>query len=88
MIRRLLFFVFILQGKYLGSNKHMYAILVTGPLCTSEYAGECCLSENLCKRALDVTVEATSNRDILTINSSEDFAQSNMNDYNTHCEEM
>ena len=30
-----------LQGKYLGSNKHMYESLVTGPLGTSECAGEC-----------------------------------------------
>ena len=55
----------------------MYEILVTGPLCTSECAGECRLSENLCKRALDVTadviVEATPNADILTINASEDI---------------
>ena len=40
----------------------MYEILVTGPLCTSECAGECHLSANLCKRALDVTA------DVLTIN--------------------
>ena len=49
----------------------MYEILVTGPLCTSECAGECRLSANLCKSALDVTadviVEATSNADMLTI---------------------
>ena len=55
----------------------MYEILVTGPLCTSECAGECHLSANLCKRALDVTadaiVEATRNEDISTINASEDF---------------
>ena len=48
----------------------MYEILVTAPLCTSECAGECPLSANLCKRALDVTadvsVEATRNADILT----------------------
>ena len=41
----------------------MYEILVTGPLSTSECAGEFRLSANLCKRALDVTagviVEAT-----------------------------
>ena len=55
----------------------MYEILVTGPLCTSECAGEYCFSANLCKHALDVTacviVEATRNADILTINASEDF---------------
>ena len=55
----------------------MYGILYTGPLCTSECAGECRLSANLCKRALDVTVdvilEATRNADMLTINASEDF---------------
>ena len=41
---------------------------------TSEYAGECRFSANLCKRALDVTaaviVEATRNADILTINAN------------------
>ena len=56
---------------------YMYKILVTVPLCTSECAGECCFSANLCKRALDVTanviVEATRNADMLTINASEDF---------------
>ena len=61
----------------MGSNKHMYEILVTGPLCTSECAGECRFSADLCKRALDVTadiiVEATGNADMLTINASEDF---------------
>ena len=55
----------------------MYEILVTGPLCTSECAGECRLSANLCKRALDVTtdviVEATCSADMLTINANEDF---------------
>ena len=55
----------------------MYDILVTEPLCTSECAGECRFSENLCKRALGVTsdgiVEATRNADMLTINASEDF---------------
>ena len=55
----------------------MYDILVTEPLCTSECAGECRFSENLCKRALDVTagviVEAIRITDILTINASEDF---------------
>ena len=72
----------------------MYEILVTGPLCTSECAGECRLSANLRNRTLDVTavviVEATRNADILTINASEDFqknSQSNTNDYKTHSEE-
>ena len=55
----------------------MYEILVTGPLYTSECAGECNFSANLCKRALDIItdaiVEATRNADILTINASEDF---------------
>ena len=59
------------------TNVCMYEILVRGPLCTSEYTGECRLSANLCKRALDVTecviVEATRNADMLTINASEDF---------------
>ena len=44
---------------------YMYEILVTGPLCSSECSGECSLSTNLCKRALDVTVETTRNADIL-----------------------
>ena len=60
----------------MGSNKHIFEILVTGPLCTSECAGECRFSTNLCKRALDVTadiVEATRNADSSTINASEDF---------------
>ena len=51
----------------------MYEIFVAGPLCTSECAGECRLSANLCKRALDVTanvtVEATRNAHILTTNA-------------------
>ena len=55
----------------------MYEILVTGPVCTSECAGECRFSANLCRHALDdiadVIVEATRNADILTINTSEDF---------------
>ena len=34
---------------------YMYEILVTGLLGTSECAGECRFSANLCKRALDVT---------------------------------
>ena len=50
----------------------MYEILVTGPLGTSEYAGEYRFSANLCKCALDVTagviVEATRNADIVIIN--------------------
>ena len=49
----------------------MYEILVTGPLCTAECAVDCPLSANLCKCALDVTVdvivEVTHNADILTI---------------------
>ena len=53
---------------------YMYEILVTGPLGTSECAGECRFSANMCKRALDVTagviVEATRNADILTINAN------------------
>ena len=53
---------------------YMYEILVTGPLCTSECAGECHFFANLCKRALDVTadvfVEATRNADMLTINAN------------------
>ena len=52
---------------------YMYVILVTGPLCTSECAGKCHFSANLCKRTLDVTaiaiVEAARNVDILTINA-------------------
>ena len=55
----------------------MYEIFVAGPLCTSECAGECRFSANLCKRTLDVTadviVEATRNADLLTINASENF---------------
>ena len=55
----------------------MYEISVTGPLSTSESAGECHFSANLCNRALDVTadviVEATRNADMLTITASEDF---------------
>ena len=47
---------------------------VTEPLCTSECAGECRFSANLCKRALDVNaaviVEATRNADILTVNAN------------------
>ena len=50
----------------------MYEILVTGPLCTSECAGECRLSANMCERALDVIVETTRISDILTINASEE----------------
>ena len=52
----------------------MYEVLVTGPLCTSEYAGECRFAAELCKRALDVTasviVEATCNAGILTTNAN------------------
>ena len=72
----------------------MYNILVTGPLCTSECAGERHLSANLCKRALDATadviVKATRNAGMLITNASEDLqsnAQSNMNDYKTNSEE-
>ena len=47
---------------------YIYEILVTGTLGTSECAGECRFSGNLCKRALDVTahviVEATRNSDM------------------------
>ena len=53
---------------------YIYESLVTGPLCTSESAGECRFSANLCKRALNVTagaiVEATRNSDIVTINAN------------------
>ena len=52
---------------------YMYEIFVKGPLGTSECTGECGFNVNLCKRALDVTagvtVEATHNADILTINA-------------------
>ena len=63
-----------LSREVLGFEQtYMYEILVTEPLCTSECAGECRFSANLCKRALDVTagitVEATSNADILTLNA-------------------
>ena len=55
----------------------MHEILVTGPLGTSESAGECRFSAKLCTRAIGATagviVEATRNADILTINASEDF---------------
>ena len=58
---------------------YMYEILVTGPLCTSECAGECGVSANMCKRTLDINadviaeviVDATRNVDILTINASD-----------------
>ena len=68
----------LLTRKVFGFKRtHKYEILVTGPLCTSECAGECRLSANQCKHALDVTtdiiVEATCNADTLTINASEDF---------------
>ena len=53
---------------------YMYEILVAEPLCTSECAGECLFSVNLCKRALDVPAgviaEATRNVEILTINAN------------------
>ena len=56
------------------TGAHATEILVTGPLGTSEYAGECRLSAKLCRRALDVTasaiVEATRPADILTINAN------------------
>ena len=55
----------------------MHEILVTGPLCTFQCAGDSHLSANLCKRALDVSpdviVKATRNADILTINVSEEI---------------
>ena len=35
----------------------MYEILIKRPLCISECAGEYHFSENLCKRALDVTAD-------------------------------
>ena len=66
---------FSLTRKVFGFEQtYMCDILVTGPLGTSECAGECRFSENLCKRALDVTagviVEATHNADILNINAN------------------
>ena len=66
---------YCLTRKVLGFEQtYMYETLVAGPLCTSECAGECRFSANLCKRALDVTasviVEATRNADILTINAN------------------
>ena len=52
----------------------MYEILVTGPLCTSECADECCFSANWYACALHVTagviVETTCNADISTINKN------------------
>ena len=55
-------------------QRYMYEILVTRLLGTSEGAGECHFSAHLCKRAVHVTVgvtvEATCNADILTINAS------------------
>ena len=49
----------------------MFEILVTGPLCTSECAGECVFQQTC---DLDVTagviVEATRIADILTINAN------------------
>ena len=59
--------------KQVVERTYMYEILITGPLCTTECAGESRFSANLCKRALDVTIEATRNANILTINASEDF---------------
>ena len=61
--------ILVLIRKVFGFEKtYMYEILVT-----SECAGECCFSANLCKRALDVTaaviVEATRNANILTLNA-------------------
>ena len=48
----------VLTRKVFGFERtYMYEISVTGPLCTSECAGECRLSANLCKRALDVTAD-------------------------------
>ena len=71
---------FKLTRKVFGFEQtYMYDVLFTGPLCrpTSECAGECHFSANLCRRALDVTadviVEITRNADMLTINASEDF---------------
>ena len=59
---------------FVFEQTYMYEILVTRPLGTSECAGECCFSANLCKRALEVTagviVEATCNADTLTINAN------------------
>ena len=52
----------------------MYEILVKGPLCTSDCAGECRFSANMYKCTLDVTAnviaEATRNAYILTINAN------------------
>ena len=63
------------ESIWFRTNIHyMCDILVTGPLDTSECAGECPFSANLCKRALDATtgviVETTHNADILTINAN------------------
>ena len=63
------FALFHLTSKVFGFEQtYVYEILLRGPLGTSECAGECRLSANLCKRALDVTagviVEATRNADI------------------------
>ena len=69
---------FLLTRKVFGFEQtYICEILVTGPLCTSECAGECHFSANVCKHALDVTadviVKAIRNADMLTINASEDF---------------
>ena len=62
------------SSSYLLILRPMYEILVTGSLGTSECAGECHFSANLCKRALYVTagviVEATRNVNILTISAN------------------
>ena len=65
----------LLTRKVFGFERtYVYEILVTGPLGTSECAGEGRFSAYLCKRGLDVTagviVEATRNADILTINAN------------------
>ena len=67
-----------LTRKVFGFERtYNYENLVTGPLCTSECAGECRLSANLCKLTLDipadVTVEAIRNTDYLNYNASEEF---------------
>ena len=48
----------VLTRKVFGFEQtYMYEILVTGPLCTSEFAGECHFSANLCKSALDAVAD-------------------------------
>ena len=69
------FNTFTLTRKVLGFEQaYMCGILVTGPLGTSECAGKCRFSANLCKRSLHATagfiVEATRNADILTITAN------------------